>query len=269
MTGSIARPTAARAGRKCSTGDIRSVTVDPSDDKVVYTGIEPVGLFRSEDGGDSWQEITALKSCRNPCAKTGGIRRRRTMAMCATFIFTRTIRNTIYFCLEHGGIVRSFDRGASLGRCQQRHRLSRHSCDREFSQTQRPLLRRQRARFFHQRQTGRRLDARRERHDSRLLSRLSFLAIRSATGESATMLIGDRRRLAGLLAQRKPRRARGDLQKHRRRAILDAHHQRPRRRSRLDGLGVGPSSDRSSARYSPVSAMSPAATHLVPAAPAI
>src|SRR4051812_39277944 len=34
-------------------GDIRSVSVDPTDDRVIYCGTEPVHLYRSEDGGDS------------------------------------------------------------------------------------------------------------------------------------------------------------------------------------------------------------------------
>lgn len=42
-------------------GDIRSVTVDPTDDKVIYSGVEPVALYRSEDGGENWQELTTLQ----------------------------------------------------------------------------------------------------------------------------------------------------------------------------------------------------------------
>ena len=42
-------------------GDIGSVTVDPTDDKVIYSGIEPIALYRSEDGGEQWQELYALQ----------------------------------------------------------------------------------------------------------------------------------------------------------------------------------------------------------------
>ena len=43
-------------------GDIRWVTVDPAEDRVVYAGTEPVKLFRSEDGGDSWEELEGLRA---------------------------------------------------------------------------------------------------------------------------------------------------------------------------------------------------------------
>ena len=41
-------------------GDIRWVTVDPTDEHVVYAGTEPVRLYRSEDSGDSWEELQEL-----------------------------------------------------------------------------------------------------------------------------------------------------------------------------------------------------------------
>ena len=61
-TVSTALPTVAKRGRACSLpeGDVRAVAVDPSDDRVVYAGTEPVRLYRSEDGGDTWEELTAL-----------------------------------------------------------------------------------------------------------------------------------------------------------------------------------------------------------------
>src|SRR5262245_1857275 len=41
-------------------GDIRAVRVDPVDDRVVYAGTEPVHLYRSEDDGAHWEELAAL-----------------------------------------------------------------------------------------------------------------------------------------------------------------------------------------------------------------
>lgn len=41
--------------------DVRSITIDPSDDDVVYVGTDPVHLYRSVDGGDRWEELVALQ----------------------------------------------------------------------------------------------------------------------------------------------------------------------------------------------------------------
>src|SRR5436305_349079 len=94
-------------------GDVRAVAVDPTDDRVVYVGTEPVRLYRSEDGGDTWEELTALPAMPEEVRQkwwtpyppgTGHIRN--------IFIHPDDA-NVLYLCLEHGGVVRSFDRGAS------------------------------------------------------------------------------------------------------------------------------------------------------------
>jgi hypothetical protein len=91
-------------------GDVRSIMVDPSDDDVVYAGMEPTQLFRSEDGGSSWGEVSTLLQMPNdvkmkwwsPVSGAGHIRH----------IFVHEDDSKIlYLALEHGGIVRSFDRG--------------------------------------------------------------------------------------------------------------------------------------------------------------
>jgi hypothetical protein len=41
-------------------GDVRSVAIDPNYENVVYAGTEPVHSYRSEDGGDGWEELTSL-----------------------------------------------------------------------------------------------------------------------------------------------------------------------------------------------------------------
>ena len=51
---------AGRHWQRVIEGDIRWVTVDPTDERVIYAGTEPVHLYRSEDGGDSWEELKSL-----------------------------------------------------------------------------------------------------------------------------------------------------------------------------------------------------------------
>ncbi len=92
-------------------GEVRAISVDPANDSVIYAGTEPVHLYRSEDGGDHWEELTSLLTLPEEVRKkwwtpyppaTGHIR----------FIFIHPDDPALLgLCLEHGGVVRSFDRG--------------------------------------------------------------------------------------------------------------------------------------------------------------
>ena len=111
-------------------GDVRSVTVDPGADDVVYAGTEPVHLWRSEDGGDSWEEMSSLMAF----AIAHGIKNYQTFVVPRDkqpesvkkkwwFVmppFSPHITNiflhpddskTIYLSIEHGGIMRTLDGG--------------------------------------------------------------------------------------------------------------------------------------------------------------
>ena len=37
------------------------MTVDPTDERVIYVGIEPIHLYRTEDGGKNWEELTGVQ----------------------------------------------------------------------------------------------------------------------------------------------------------------------------------------------------------------
>jgi photosystem II stability/assembly factor-like uncharacterized protein len=91
--------------------DVRSLAVDPSDPRTILAGTEPVHLYRSNDGGDSWVDLDGLQ--RVPEA----IRERwwfpvyphepHVLTICVSPHDSRQI----YVGLEHGGILRSDDAG--------------------------------------------------------------------------------------------------------------------------------------------------------------
>src|SRR5579871_535219 len=97
--------------RRIIEGEVRAITVDPTDDSVIYVGTEPVHLYRSGDRGDHWEELTSLLELPEEVRKkwwtpyppaTGHVRH----------IFVHgDDPNLLGLCLEHGGVLRSFDCG--------------------------------------------------------------------------------------------------------------------------------------------------------------
>lgn len=43
-------------------GKVRCITVDPADANVVYAGAEPISLWKSIDGGSTWNEIESVRN---------------------------------------------------------------------------------------------------------------------------------------------------------------------------------------------------------------
>jgi photosystem II stability/assembly factor-like uncharacterized protein len=94
--------------------DVWSIAVDPTDDRVVYAGTAPVHLFRSEDSGRHWEELTALQDLPSE------IRARQIYPAVGEeshilniFIDPENADN-IVLALEHGGVIRSRDRGKTF-----------------------------------------------------------------------------------------------------------------------------------------------------------
>lgn len=81
-----------------------SLTIHPTRPHILYAGVAPVALYRSEDSGDTWSKLPQAKSPAH-CEKTG--------------FDTRTVRITvdpsrpddIYAALEVSGVIRSADAG--------------------------------------------------------------------------------------------------------------------------------------------------------------
>lgn len=81
-----------------------SLTIHPTRPNIMYAGLAPVALYRSENNGDTWSKVTQARSPAH-CERSG--------------FDTRTIRITvdpsrpddIYVALEVSGVIRSIDGG--------------------------------------------------------------------------------------------------------------------------------------------------------------
>lgn len=95
------------------TGDIRWVMVDSTDERVIYAGTEPVHLYRSEDGGDTWQELKSLLELPQEVKYKWWFPYPPHQGHVRHIYIDPENPKCLYVALEHGGIVRSFDRGAT------------------------------------------------------------------------------------------------------------------------------------------------------------
>jgi hypothetical protein len=51
---------AGKSWEKILDGDVRAIAIDPHDERLVYAGAGPVRLFRSADGGTTWEPLDGL-----------------------------------------------------------------------------------------------------------------------------------------------------------------------------------------------------------------
>lgn len=94
-------------------GNIHSVAVDPGAANMVYAGSEPVGLFRSDDAGRHWRELTALRDQPESVTdKWWFPQYPHESHVLSIFVHGHDSR-VLCVGLEHGGILRSTDGGAS------------------------------------------------------------------------------------------------------------------------------------------------------------
>ena len=92
-------------------GNVRAVTVDPTDERVVYVGIEPIHLYRAEDNGKHWEELTGVQDLPAEVKKNWSYPRPPHREHVRHIFVHPDHPGIIHVCLEHGGIIRSFDRG--------------------------------------------------------------------------------------------------------------------------------------------------------------
>lgn len=95
-------------------GDVRCFSVDPNDDRVIYAGLGPVELQRSEDSGDTWETLGSLQRMPQQVQEQWCVPEKYRGVQ---FPHVRNIfihpgdSRLLIVPLEHGGIVRSEDRG--------------------------------------------------------------------------------------------------------------------------------------------------------------
>lgn len=105
---------AGKSWTKIMEGDVRTFTIDPHDERVVYMGIGPIRLFRSEDTGKTWEPLDGMLDFGDDVKRKWGV---PAQLVGVEFPHVRHIfihpddQNLIYVLLEHGGVLMSRDRG--------------------------------------------------------------------------------------------------------------------------------------------------------------
>ena len=93
--------------------EVMSVAVSPlervGDRGVVWAGTEPSALFRSEDGGDTWQERPALRDL--PSAPTWSFPPRPWTSHVRWIAPDPNVAERLFVGIELGGVMRSLDAG--------------------------------------------------------------------------------------------------------------------------------------------------------------
>jgi photosystem II stability/assembly factor-like uncharacterized protein len=102
-----------KSWQKVFSGDVRAVTVDPTDGKTVYAGTEPVHLFKSQDLGGHWKEVDALLNLPQEVKTKWRFPRPPHQGHVRQIFIDPQNPGVIYLALEHGGIVRTFNGGSS------------------------------------------------------------------------------------------------------------------------------------------------------------
>jgi hypothetical protein len=105
---------AGKSWTKVMEGDVRTFTVDPHNERVVYMGMGPIRLFRSEDTGKSWEPLDSMLAIHDDAKKKWDVpsRLRGIEFPHVRHIFIHPDdQNLIWVLLEHGGALLSRDGG--------------------------------------------------------------------------------------------------------------------------------------------------------------
>lgn len=104
---------AGRSWKQVLGGHVRAVAIDPSDDDVVYAGTEPVEIYRSADGGGTWEELAALTQLPEEVRARWWFPTPPHIGHVLHIFVHPDDSDQLYLSIEHGGIARSLDRGTT------------------------------------------------------------------------------------------------------------------------------------------------------------
>ena len=96
------------AGEALTAMDVSALAVGPNEG-VVYAGIDPSAMWRSEDSGQRWEELAAMN--RLPSAPTWSFPPRPDTSHVRWITLDPAAPDRLYVCIEAGALVRSIDGG--------------------------------------------------------------------------------------------------------------------------------------------------------------
>lgn len=94
--------------------DVWSIAVDPTDERVIYAGTAPVHLYRSEDSGGHWEELSALQDLPPEIRARQIYPAPGEQSHILNIFIDPENPDHIVLALEHGGVIRSLDRGMTF-----------------------------------------------------------------------------------------------------------------------------------------------------------
>ncbi|HEX6512780.1 MAG TPA: hypothetical protein VF157_10800 [Chloroflexota bacterium] len=93
--------------------DVRSLAIDPLQPAVVYAGTEPVHVYRSADAGQTWADLEGLQRLPESVTEKWWFPIYPHDSHVLSIFVSGLNKGQVYIGLEHGGILRSDDEGAT------------------------------------------------------------------------------------------------------------------------------------------------------------
>jgi photosystem II stability/assembly factor-like uncharacterized protein len=99
-----------RLGLPDDGAEVWSILVHPADLRILYAGTSPVGVYRSDDGGDTWRRLPKA-------ALPERVKMRSFVCRVMRLVANPARPEELYAALEVGGVMRSLDGGETWDDC--------------------------------------------------------------------------------------------------------------------------------------------------------